>query len=304
MSRSRQARPRPRRLLPALGAAVAIAAAAPAAAEIYRWVDADGRIHFTHHLDEVPLDQRPKAQQGAKERASQPSRMQTYATDGAEALPASAAPGPPGRRGGAGRPVQVAVERAGTGMLVHVRLNDRVTAPFILDTGASDVAIPKAVADELGLRAGPDTRTKAYSTANGVIQEPVVMLDSVDLQGARVENVPASISRSMQIGLLGLSFFNHFTYKIDAAAGIVTLVPNRLAESGLIRGGRSEAQWRAEYANLRSRMAAIDDERTHTPSAHGRELKRLDDEGDALQRQLDQLETEADAARVPVTWRE
>jgi clan AA aspartic protease (TIGR02281 family) len=189
-------------------------------------------------------------------------------------------------------------------MLVQVRVNDRVTAPFILDTGASDVAIPKALADELGMRVNADTRTKAYSTANGTIQEPVVMLDSVDLQGARVENVPASISRSMSVGLLGLSFFNHFTYKIDAAAGVVTLVPNRLAETGLIRGGRSEAQWRAEYENLRARMAAVDAEREHTPSAHGRELKRLDDETSQLQRQLDQLETEADAARVPVVWRE
>ena len=64
----------------------------------------------------------------------------------------------------------------------------------------------------------------------------------------------------MEIGLLGLSFFNHFTYNVDAAAGVLTLVPNDLAESGAIRGGRSEAQWRAEYQDLRARIETVDQE--------------------------------------------
>jgi len=130
------------------------------------------------------------------------------------------------------------------------------------------------------------------------------MLDAVDLGGARVENVPASVSPSMDVGLLGLSFFNHFTYNVDAAAGILSLTRNDLAESGAIRGGRSEAQWRAEFQNVRGRMAAVETERGWTPTNHSRELRRLDGERVGLERQLDLLEQEADSARVPIPWRD
>ncbi len=151
---------------------------------------------------------------------------------------------------------------------------------------------------------GPETRTKRYSTANGVVTHPVVMLRSVSLGGATVENVPASITPSMQVGLLGLSFFNHFTYNIDAAEGVVTLVPNELAESGRIRGGRSQAQWQAEYRNLGYRIAAVEREYAGKLESRGRERARLEAELEDLERQLAILETEADRARVPMVWRD
>jgi clan AA aspartic protease (TIGR02281 family) len=297
--------PRRRRVRPlAVRGILALFLAAPfwpsaAAGDIYRWVDAEGRLHVAQHLDEVPPQYRDAAAQGASE--SGRGSVQTFNTP--TALPAAQAPDG-SRPSPLLRIYRIAVQRAGTGMLVQVRLNDRVTAPFLIDTGASDVLIPKAIADELGLGTGPDTRTVRYATANGHIDAPVVMLDAVDLGGARVEKVPASVSAGMEVGLLGLSYFNHFTYNIDAAAGILTLTPNNLVESGAIRGGRSEAQWRAEFQNVRVRIAAVEAKRETVPPNHSRELSRLDDEKAKLERQLDQLETEADAARVPVIWRE
>jgi clan AA aspartic protease (TIGR02281 family) len=273
-----------------------------AGAEIYRWTDAQGRMHFTQNLGQVPPQYRAEAEARAKAAPKNDpiQRVQTYSVPAPEAPP----------RGGSisdaaeGTVYRIQVARAGTGMLVQVRLNRSVTAPFLLDTGASDVLIPRSVADQLGLRVGPEARTKRYSTANGVVTHPVVMLRSVDLGGAVVENVPASVSPDMQVGLLGLSFFNHFTYNIDAAAGVVTLRPNRLVEVGKIRGGRSEAQWRAEYRNLRARIAQLDAERARKPSSHHRELGRIAERREELERQLALLENEADQARVPMAWRD
>jgi clan AA aspartic protease (TIGR02281 family) len=189
-------------------------------------------------------------------------------------------------------------------MLVGVRLNNSVTAPFLIDTGASDVLIPKKYADQLGFSEGRNTRTKRYSTANGIITRPVMMLRSVSLGGAKVENVPASVTPDMQFGLLGLSFFNHFTYNIDAAEGIVTLVPNSLAATGAIRGGRSQAQWKSEYRNLTARIAMLDAEAERTPSTRSRERSRLATARSDLERQLELLNGEADQARVPMAWRD
>lgn len=287
--------------LPAL-ASVVLLVAAPASAEFYSWTDEAGRTHFTQNLSEVPARYRLKA----LEQAEKPARrdaVQTFSPPPVRRSPGPASPAGAAAGAATGPVHRIHVDRAGTSMLVSVRLNNSVTAPFVIDTGASDVVIPQSVAEQLGLDLGPDARTKLYSTANGVVQQPVVMLDSVKLGGAEARKVPASVSRSMSMGLLGLSFFNRFTYNIDAAAGVVTLQPNGLEASGGIRGGRSEAQWRSEYANLHGRIAAVDQELGHTPEHHTREIRRLEALRGDFERQLELLDAEADQARVPFTWR-
>jgi clan AA aspartic protease (TIGR02281 family) len=284
-------------LCPALLAVAAVPA--PAAAEIYRWTDAEGRVHFTEDLSRVPAEQRGAARAGAA--APAPSRVQTYETPPAARAPARSLVA--GRAGRAGRAHQVRVERAGNAMVVAVRINGHTVAPFLLDTGASYVLVPASVAKEAGIDFGPGTRTLSFTTANGVVEQPVVTLDSVELGSARAEQVAAAISDRIEVGLLGLSFFNRFTYQIDAAAGLVTLVENDLAESGQIVGGRSEAQWRSEFQALRARLALVAAARERTPSARGRRLDRLDGEEGALERQLEELDAEADQANVPHAWR-
>ena len=288
------------RMVLACLAALSLAAAGASRAEVYRWVDANGRLHFTTELHEVPADHRAEAEKNAAAAPAQARPVPSAATS----PPAAIAPSAP-RRSDAGTPVYtIEVERAGTSMIVPVRLNDHVTAPFLIDTGASDVLVPKAVAEQLGLRIGPDTRRVRYATANGIVENPVVTLDSVDLGGARVEGVPASVSPNLGVGLLGLSFFNHFTYEIDAAQGRVKLRPNALAEQGLIRGGRSEAQWRAEFASLEGRRRSAEAALGETPGSHGRERARLQSLLADLDRDLERLDAEADQARVPVAWRQ
>ena len=267
-------------------------------AEIYEWVDAAGKVHFTQDLGRVPPQHRALSEARANSPADQ-RRVQTFSGPPPAAVPEVNRQ----RLNPDDKTTRIRVSRAGTSMMVQVRLNNSVTAPFLIDTGASDVLVPQAVADQLGIQVGPNTRTKRYSTANGVITTPVVMLRSVALGDAVVENVPASISPSMKVGLLGLSFFNHFTYNIDAARGIVSLRPNNLAEDGSIRGGRSQAQWTAEYANLRRRIERLDAEKKRTPSSHGREHRRLAKVRDQLDREQRLLDGEADQARVPMVWR-
>jgi len=274
------------------------------AAEIYRWTDESGQVHFTEDITRVPREQRPAARSAARRAEEEGDRGQhVNVYDASEAHPAPPAAREAGRaERGERRVHRVEVERAGTALLVAARVNDRVVVPFLVDTGASDVLLPRWAAERLGLSdAG---RTREYLTANGVVEEPVAMLSSVELGGARVEEVPASISSSMQVGLLGLSFFNHFTYHVDAAEGILTLVPNDLAERGAIRGGRSPAQWRAEFAGLRRRLERLEAERRAAGSTASSRHERLDEGRRELLRQMELLEAEADRARVPLDWRE
>ncbi len=278
---------------------VAISMPAPVRAEIYRWTDSEGRVHFTGDLSRVPPGQRGAVKDAAAVERG-PSRVQTYETP-----PAARAPGSLRVEGlsSAGRAHRIRVESAGNAMIVPVRINGQTVAPFLIDTGASYVLLPRQVALEAGVVIGPDTRKMRFQTANGVVEQPIVTLDSVELGSARAGQVAASISDGMEVGLLGLSFFNRFTYQIDAAAGVVTLRENDLEASGQLVGGRSRAQWHGEFEALRAQIAELDSERDRVPSSRSLRHGRLEEQAAQLARQLEALEAEADQLRVPQSWR-
>ena len=269
-------------------------------AEIYKWTDQSGRLHFSQDLNQVPPQYRSQAKGDVIEEGTG-NVIQRY-------QPVPAAPRPTRQSKSATRAkdseevYRIRVQRTGNSMRVNVRLNDRVTAPFYIDTGASDVSLPEWVAKELGLNL-EGARTRYYSTANGTVQSALVTLDSVALGGARVENVPAHVNKSMSVGLLGLSFFNHFRCRVDPASGIVTLRPNGLVESGAIRGGRSEGQWKGEFRSLAYRRVGIEEALDTINPNRSRLKAQLKGELEEIDRQLKVLEDEADDARVPMQWR-
>ena len=87
---------------------------------------------------------------------------------------------------------------------------------FMLDTGASDIAIPAQLAQELGLQRGAPVQ---YRTANGVVTAWRTTIDSVSIGPMVIRNVPASINpgmNDMEI-LLGMSVLKHveFTQRGD-----------------------------------------------------------------------------------------
>jgi clan AA aspartic protease (TIGR02281 family) len=304
MSRFAPTRRSRRRDLTALRLALAgLLCAGLASAEIYKWKDEQGRLHFAQDLSQVPAEYRSQAKQGQVKTGSGP-QIQHY-----EGPPAARSPDPSrssgrgSRKAGSQEVYRIPVERTGSTMKVNVRLNDQVTAPFFIDTGASDVLLPEWVARDLGLDL-ENGRTAFYGTANGVVQQHLVTLDSVDLGGARAEKIPAAVSASMSVGLLGLSFFNHFRYDFDPGSGIVTLRPNGLAEAGQIRGGRSEPQWRSQFDALARRRRAVEKAiDAANPNASLRKGE-LDAALEEVDRQIQLLEDEADDARVPMQWRD
>jgi len=271
---------------------LALAALAGAAhADIYRWTDGQGQIHFTQDLSRVPEGQRPAARNAAG--ADAPGRVQTYSRGAPVASQRTA------RRSLSRGLVHIRYEQQHGAMLVMVRLNDRVTAPFVVDTGASDVTIPASVARSAGILVGPDTPTALYQTANGVVSHPIVNLDSVQVGEARIEGVRGSISDSMQIGLLGGTFFNNFTFQIDPAAQLISLRPN-----DRVRSGVSETQWRSRFAELNRKIGTLEayiaDNQFFRESRREELAQRLA----ALEGSLEELDLEADRARVPQAWRD
>ncbi len=273
-------------------AAFVLAIAAPARSEIYRWTDAAGRLHFTERIEQVPPEHRAAARESATSSRGA-DRVHTYSGSASDP-PASLAPDRRSRG-----EVEIPFTKMGSLMRVDARVNGVVSIPFLIDTGASGVSIPASYASKLGVRIRPDTPRVQVTTANGVVARPLISLDSIELNGARVENLAATVDPGLEFGLLGGSFFNNYIYRVDAARGVMTLEPN----SGL-RGGMDEAQWRERFRTWTDPLQRLDAYLREHPYIEAHERAALMERQQELQAGLRDLEHHANQLDVPQVWRE
>jgi uncharacterized protein/peptidoglycan hydrolase-like protein with peptidoglycan-binding domain len=124
---------------------------------------------------------------------------------------------------------EIPLQPEGKLFVVSVRINDAITLPFILDSGASDVQIPIEVAMTLA-RAGTisdsDFRgTYTCKLADGSkVRCDELMLRELGLGNHIVRNVIASIGEPNSELLLGQSFLSRFgTWAIDNARDVLIL---------------------------------------------------------------------------------
>jgi len=106
-------------------------------------------------------------------------------------------------------------------------INGRVTT-FLLDTGATDVAVPEDLAKRLNL---PRLGRGMSRTANGTVMVYRTRLDSVQLGSVKLRDVRATILPSMAADapvLLGMSFLKHL--ELVQRNGLLTL------RQGMVRG--------------------------------------------------------------------
>jgi clan AA aspartic protease (TIGR02281 family) len=260
-------------------------------AEIYRWVDAEGQLHFTQDLSQVP----PRHRKAAKEKAAQPLSgvVQTYSrpNSGQSALAS--------KSGRFDRKIRIPFVHEGTLKRIDVVLNDRVTAPFYFDTGASGISLPSHLAQKLGFQIKPDTPRVSVHTAAGVVSRAVVVLDSVEVGRARVEGLEATVNPAMSIGLIGGSFFNNFNYQVNNADAEIVLELN-----DRVRAGLDEEAWRTRFESVREPLERLDEYLLENPGLKQRERERLERNQAVLVAQLEELEKRANRAEVPQTWRQ
>ena len=274
--------------------------AGTASSEIYRWTDDDGQIHFTERLEVVPPEHREAAVRSVIPSTEPDPGPGPETGPPADAFDVDPAALPPAHVRSRGRnQVVIPFVREGTLMRVEAVLNDTVKAPFLIDTGASGVSLPSDVADQLGFRERPDTPHIRVVTANGVVARPVVRLDAVEVGGARVEGLYATVSPSMDIGLLGGAFFNNFIYRVDAGAGVITLTPTE----GM-RGGMSEEDWRRRFHSLIDPLTRLNAYLETDVVRRKGEQAALEDRRRQLENALEDLQQEANRLDVPYAWRQ
>ncbi len=96
---------------------------------------------------------------------------------------------------------------------------------FMVDTGATDVALTREDARKIGLPVDRLRFNRPYSTANGTAFGASVGLDSIELGPIIARNVTGSVlPEGLSYSLLGMSFLNKLSgYKV--VDGVLTLYP-------------------------------------------------------------------------------
>ena len=124
-----------------------------------------------------------------------------------EAQPARRAE-PPKQQASSYRTVTVQGDRLG-----HFQVEGSVDGrrlDFMVDTGASLVALRERDANKLGIFPVPRDYTGRTSTANGVIAVAPVRLSSLEINGIRIYDVGAVVipDKALNVNLLGMSFLS------------------------------------------------------------------------------------------------
>lgn len=139
---------------------------------------------------------------------------------------------------------------------VEVVINGRGKARLLLDTGASMITLSQNAARRLGLNY-LDAPKITFSTAGGMVEMPLLALDSVAVEGASASLVETAVN-PMDMGqdidgLLGMSFLSNFKFEIDQIHARLVLRPLSI-EGEVEYGDRPGDWWKRRFDYLKQRI--------------------------------------------------
>jgi predicted aspartyl protease len=178
--------------------------AVPAAAQIYRWTDSAGVIHFTTNPESIPEEYRDAV------RAIDASR------------PPSEIPQPPAASPSATIPLP-----AGDSPIMVAALLNGVPLTLMLDTGADRTMLAPSALARAGLDASAGRPVRVLGVT-GTSDAFEVTLARLDVAGARLGPVAVVVHELPAPnvdGLLGRDLLHAFTLTVDAASGHAILTP-------------------------------------------------------------------------------
>lgn len=106
---------------------------------------------------------------------------------------------------------QIEVRRQTDGHFYLTVLVQGVPVDFVVDTGATDVALTLEDARRIGLDVENLRFSGQADTANGTVPVAPVRLDRMELEGVVERNIPASVTRAdLFQSLLGMSYLSRF----------------------------------------------------------------------------------------------
>jgi aspartyl protease family protein len=105
-------------------------------------------------------------------------------------------------------PVETRVRRSEAGhFYVHALVNGQLVR-FVVDTGATTVALTPGDAERAGVKVDPSAFDVVGMGAGGPVRGQIVQLDSVNLDGKQVNHIRAMVIDGADISLLGQNYLS------------------------------------------------------------------------------------------------
>ena len=116
--------------------------------------------------------------------------------------------------GGAGEPKETVLERSGGGhFYADVEVNGTLVR-FLVDTGATGIALTERDADRVGLSFDRGEYEPVGMGAGGPIRGKFVTLDKVSLDGKSAHKIEGAILEGSEMSLLGQNYLGRFSIEM------------------------------------------------------------------------------------------
>ena len=269
---------------------ILLLALAPAYAEIYKWIDRNGRAHFSDTLAGVPPEYRDRIEERASLTPT-PRHGPVLQRTTPERLSLAPMSAPPS--------YTVPLQRDGNAMLVETLVSGTVRARLLLDTGAEFTVLSTAVAQRLAVNLG-DAAIIPLRSASGLFFAPMIKVPSITVGDAAASDVEVIVHDATPglDGLLGMSFLDNFLVTISPSNARLVLTPLTDSVDAELYGGHPKDWWIRKFRFYRSQIASLQG------SSSGRYALAMERTLRYFRAELEALERQASQAGVPRRWRD
>jgi clan AA aspartic protease (TIGR02281 family) len=261
---------------------------APAYAEIYKWVDRDGRVHFSDTLAGIPPEYRDRIE----EKVGLTSTLRSSPAP-QRVLPErlTIAPAPPS--------YAVPLRRDGNAMLVEALVGGTVRTRLLLDTGAEFTVLSTAAARRLALNLG-SAAVIPLRSASGIFFAPMLKVPSIAVGEAVAYDVEVIVHDATPglDGLLGMSFLDNFLVTISTSDERLILAPLTDNMDAERYDGHPKDWWLRKFRFYRTQIETL---KGYSGSRYALEMERT---LRYFRAELEALERQASQAGVPRRWRD
>jgi clan AA aspartic protease (TIGR02281 family) len=263
---------------------VLLLALAPAYAEIYKWVDRDGRVHFTDTTAGIPPEYRDRIEEKTSLPPTPPRATPERLAIAPPTVPLSYA---------------VPLRRDGNAMLVDALVSGAVRTRLLLDTGAEFTVLSTAAARRLALDLG-NAAVIPLRSASGVFFAPIIKVQSITVGDAAVYDVEVIVHDATPglDGLLGMSFLDNFLVTISMSNEKLILTPVTENADTELYGGHPKDWWSRKFRFYRTQMESL---KGYLGSRYAPEVERT---LRYFRTELETLDHQASQAGVPRGWRD
>jgi hypothetical protein len=150
-----------------------------------------------------------------------------------------------------------AYEGSAKRIIIPITLNASVTAPILLDTGATGMLISFGLAEKTGiLEKDEGNLLESVSGIAGSIPAILTIVDTIRVGGLEEHFIPTKVSQPFSNefeGLIGMDFVSNYSVQIDTRKQVVVF--EELSPMADMPGGHDESWWRNIFHQFASKRA-------------------------------------------------